>query len=40
LSTEKFEELKALMIEQLQNQIPRTQEKYEEWNKPTEEITQ
>lgn len=40
LSSEKFEELKALMIEQLQNQIPRTQEKYAEWNKPSEEITQ
>jgi len=40
LSKENFEELKAIMIEQLQNQIPRTQEKYKEWNKPSEEITQ
>lgn len=40
LSSEKFEELKAVIVEQLQSQISRTQEKYEEWNKPSEEITQ
>ena len=40
LSTEKFEELKDVIVEQLQNQVSRTQEKYAEWNKPTKEITQ
>ena len=40
LSTEKFEELKAVIVEQLENQIPRTKEKFEDWSKPTKEITQ
>ena len=40
LSAEKFEELKAVIVEQLNSQISRTQEKYAEWNKPSKEITQ
>ncbi len=40
LSEEKFEELKAVITEQLENQISRTKEKFMEWSKPTKEITQ
>lgn len=40
LSSEKFEELKAVIVDQLPSHISRSQEKYAEWNKPSEEITQ
>ncbi len=40
LSEKKFEELKCVIVEQLENQISKTQEKFQEWSKPTEEITQ
>ena len=40
LTKEKFEELKALIVEQLANEKAKVEEKIKEWSKPSEEITQ
>ena len=40
LSSEHFEELKKVIIEQLPTEKSRFEEKIKDWDKPSEEITQ
>lgn len=40
LGKKEFEELKAVIVEQLQMEKSKVEEKFKEWNKPTKDITQ